>query len=74
MQSRELKHLDTLNWGRFPALLSLLTLLFWATRSYELMKEVSELLTYKYFDFLEQGGNHNYESVIFRVREYTNIK
>lgn len=51
MKSRELKHLDTLNSKGSPALLSLLNLLFWATMSYELQKEVSKFLTHKYLDF-----------------------
>lgn len=51
MKSRELKHLDTLNLEGFPALLSLLNLLFWATMSFELQKEVSKFLTHKYLDF-----------------------
>jgi len=74
MKSRELKHLDTLNLDGFPALLSLLNLLFWAAMSYELQKEVSKFLTHKYLDFLEQGGILSNESVIFRVMKYTNIK
>lgn len=74
MKSRELKHLDTLNLDGFPALLSLLNLLFWAAMSYELQKEVSKFLTHKYLDFLEQGGILSNESVIFRVMKYTNIE
>lgn len=74
MKSRELKHLDTLNLDGFPALVSLLNLLFWAAMSYELQKEVSKFLTHKYLDFLEQGGILSNESVIFRVMKYTNIK